>query len=96
MNSHCIQLKNLKERLDVYFVDCEDEDLSSRTEAQFYLRKLIDKIEHEEIGICAGIEISQHADNPDKKENDFRKFIKHRKFCGKHIFNYPFPSLYSS
>ena len=30
---------NLKERQDVLFVDCEEEDLSSRTGAQFYLGK---------------------------------------------------------
>ena len=50
-------LRNLKERLDVWFVDCEEEDLSSRTRAQFYLGKRIDKIEFEEIGTCAGFEI---------------------------------------
>ena len=60
-------LRNLKERLDVWFVDREDEDLSSRTGVQFYLGKRRDKIEHEEIGTCTRIEISQDPDNEDVK-----------------------------
>ena len=82
-------LRNLKEKLDVWFFDCEEEDLSSRAGAQFYLGKRIDKIEREEIGTCAGIEISQNADNADQK-NGFRKFIKHTNLCVKQIFNYLF------
>ena len=39
---------NLKERSDMWFVDFEEEDLSSRTGAQFYLGKRTDEIEHEQ------------------------------------------------
>ena len=35
----------------MWFVECELEDLSSRTDAQFYLEKRIDKIEHEEVSV---------------------------------------------
>ena len=52
----------------MWFVDCKEEDLSSRAVVQFYTGgKRIDKIEHEEIGTCAGIETSQDADNADQK-----------------------------
>ena len=60
-------LRNLKERLDVWFVDCDEGDLSSRTERQFYLRKRINKIEHEGIGTGVRIETSQDVDNADQK-----------------------------
>ena len=60
-------LRNLKERLDVWFVDCEEKDLSSRTGAQFYLGKRTDKIEHEQIGTRTGIEMSQDPDSADQK-----------------------------
>ena len=63
----------MKERQDVWFVDCKEENLSSRTRLQFYLGKLTDKIEHEEVGTCAGIEISQDKDNADQKVKWFLK-----------------------
>ena len=69
-------LRNLKERLDVWFVDREEEDLSSRTGAQFYLGKHMDKIEDKEIVTCARIEISQDTDNTDQKVNYFRTVHK--------------------
>ena len=69
-------LRNLKERPDVSFVDCEEEDLPSRAGAQFYIGKRTEKIEHEEIGTCAAIEISQDADNIDQKVKWFTKINK--------------------
>ena len=76
-------LRNLKERLDVWLVDCEEEDLSSKTgggEGEFYLGKRINKIEHEEIGACARIEISQDADNADQIVKWFLNVHKTYKF----------------
>ena len=69
-------LRNLKERLDMWFIDCEEEHLSCRTGAQFYLRKYIDKIKHEKIGTYAGTEINQDADNADQKIKWFPKVHK--------------------
>ena len=43
---------------------------------QLYLRKLIDENEHELISTCAGIEISQDADNVDQKVKWFPKVHK--------------------
>ena len=68
-------LRNLKERLDVWFVDCEEE---TKTGANFTLEHL--KTEHEEKGTCAGIEISQDADNADQKVKWFPKVHKTYKF----------------
>ena len=51
----------MKERLNVWFVDCEEEDLSTRTGGEFYLGKCMKEIEHEGISTCAG------ADNADQK-----------------------------
>ena len=84
--------RNLKERLDVRFVECE-EDLSSRTRVKFYLGKCIGKIEHEEIGSCAGIEISQDADHADQKIKWFPKVHKHT-FVGSIFFNYLFSQVF--
>ena len=80
-------LRSLKERLDVWLVDCEEEDLSSRTGAQSYLKRT-DKTEHEDIGTCTKIEISQDADNADQQVTWFPKVHKHTNVCGKPIFNY--------
>ena len=60
-------LRNLKERPDVWFVDYEEADLSSIPGGQFYLGNRMNKIEHEGIGTCGRIEISQDADNTDQK-----------------------------
>ena len=62
--------------------------LSSRTRAQFYLGKSIDKVEHEEIGTCARTELSRDADNGRQKIKLLSKFIKHTNFYGKNIFKY--------
>ena len=87
-------LKDLKERLDVWLVDCEEEDLSSRTRAQFFLGKRMDKIQHE--GTCAGIEISQDADNADQKVKWFPKVHKTYKYLRGAYFQLSvFPSFYS-
>ena len=64
----------LKEISDVWLVVCEEGDLSSRTGAQFYLGKRMNKIEHEEIGTCAKIGTSQDVDNVDQK---VKWFVKH-------------------
>ena len=86
----------MKERLEVLFVDCEEEDLSSRTGAQFYLGKRTGKIEHEEIGKCAGIEISQDANNADQKVKSFPKVHKTYKLLREAYFSdYLSPSFYS-
>ena len=50
--------------------------MSSRTGKQFYLGKRIDKIEHEGVGTCARIEISQDEDNPDQNVKCFLKVHK--------------------
>ena len=60
----------------MWFVDCEAEDLSSRSGGQFYLGKRINKIEHEGIGTCARIEKSQDVDNADQKVKWFLKVYK--------------------
>ena len=86
MNNHCIPLRNLKETLDVWFVDCEEKDLPSRTGAQFYLGKRIDKIEHEEVGTCAETEISQDADNANQRIKWFPKLHKTYKRLWKAYF----------
>ena len=49
------------------FVDCKEEDLSSRTGrggggGEFYLGKQINKIEYEGTCTCAKIEVSQDTD----------------------------------
>ena len=61
---------------------------------QFYLGKRTNKIEHEGIGACARIEISQDADNADQKVKCFLKVHKHTNFCGKHIFNFLFSQVF--
>ena len=43
---------------------------------QFYLGKRMNKIEHEKIGTCARIEISQDADNTDQKVSEVHKAYK--------------------
>ena len=60
----------------MWFVDCEEEDLSSRTGGQFYIGKRINEIEHEGISTCTGIKISQYADSTDKKVKWFLKVHK--------------------
>ena len=71
----------------MWFVDCEEEDLSFRTGAQFYPGKLIDKIEHEETATCARIEINQDADNTDQKVKWFLKVHKTSKLLWEACFN---------
>ena len=53
-------------------------DNVSRAGAQFYLGKRTEKIKHDKIGTCAGIEISQDADNADQK---VKWFLKAHKAC---------------
>ena len=65
--------------------------LSSRTGAQCYLRKRIDKIEHEDIGAWERIEINQNADNADEK---IKLFVKvHKTFMGSMFLIIFFPTF---
>ena len=50
--------------------------MSSRTGAQLYTGKFIDKIEHDEKHICGRIEINQDAVNADEKVKWFQKVHK--------------------
>ena len=52
----------------------------------FYLGKHVDKIEHERMCICARIEISQNADNTDRKVKWFLKVSKTYKIFVGRIF----------
>ena len=62
--------------LDVWFVDCKEENLSSATGGQFYLGKRIDKNKHEGMGTRCKNKINQDADNPDRKVEWFLKVHK--------------------
>ena len=68
---------------------------SSRAGGEFYLGKRTDKIEHEGMGICARIEISQYTDNADQKVKRFLKLQKHTNFCERNIFNYLFSQVFT-
>ena len=60
---------------------------------QLYLGKRINKIEHEGMGTCGRIEVSQEAENADQKVKWFLKVHKNRNFCGKHVFSYLFSNF---
>ena len=74
-------------------VECEGKDLFCRTRAQFFLQKLIEKIEREEIGTCARIEISQDAGNADQKVKWFLKVHKTFKLLWEAYFQLFFPKF---
>ena len=62
----------------------------------FYLEKRMNKIEYEEIGTCARIEISQDADNADQKVKPFLKIHKTYKLLWEAYFQYSsFPRFYA-
>ena len=52
---------------------CQMTDSVIQNWGKFYLEKRTDKIEDEEIGTCARIEICQDADNADQKVKWFLK-----------------------
>ena len=80
----------------MWFVDCQEEDLSSRTGDQFYLEKNINKTEFEKIVTCARIEIGQYAGNTDQKVKWFLKVRKTYKLLWEAYFQFSFfPSFYS-
>ena len=54
----------------------------------------MNKIEHEGMGTCARIEISQNADNADQKVKWFLEVHKHTNFCAKPIFNCLFRQVF--
>ena len=72
--SGLIGLGNLKERLEMWFADFEEEGLVLQNWGAIYLRKR--QIEHEKIGTYAGIKISQDADNADQTGKWFLKVHK--------------------
>ena len=63
---------------------------------EFYLGKRMNKFEHEGMGTCARIEISEDADNANQKVKWFLKVHKTYKLLWTAFFNYLFsPSFYS-
>ena len=56
----------------------------------------MNKIEDEEIGTCARVEISQDANNTDQKVKWSLKVHKTYKLCGKHFFQFSFFSSFYS
>ena len=74
----------------MWFVDCEETDLSSRTGGQVSIGKRTDKVEHKGIGTCARIEMSKDADTAEQKVKWFLKVHKIYKLLWEAYFQFSF------